>query len=191
MRMDKTQNVGRDARTAFKDRRLKEALRTFLVLSTALCLTGGCRGEGEDTSFSVKQKNGYPATVDPAKVGTYPALTKSGGGYFYDDVLEYRVWVHPEAGGDDSYYAFATFDEATAFSRNTDGAESPLVLVLQLEWIDEPKPGEFRHKKGERITEWQVEWLKESKRGADSIARFTAARTAMQGKSDRQRLATD
>jgi hypothetical protein len=189
--MDATQHVGRDARTAFKDRRLKEAIRTVLVLGTALCLTGGCRGEGEDARFSVKQKNGYPTAVDPAKVGTYPALTRSGGGYFYDDVLEYRVWVHPRNKGDDNYHAFATFEEASAFSRNTDGAESPLVLVLQREWIDEPKPGEFRHKKGVRITEWQVEWLKGSKRGADSIARFMAARTATQGKSDRQRLATE
>lgn len=37
----------------------------------------------------------YPAAIDSALVGTYPAHTKSGGGYFYDDVLEYRVWCRP------------------------------------------------------------------------------------------------
>ena len=30
-------------------------------------------------------------------------VTKSGGGYFYDEVLEYRVWVHPERGGPDHH----------------------------------------------------------------------------------------
>ena len=33
----------------------------------------------------------YPPAAYPEKVGTYPALCHSGGGYFYDDVLEYRV----------------------------------------------------------------------------------------------------
>ena len=43
-------------------------------------------------------------------------MVVSGAGYFYDDVLEYRVWVHPEAGGedlhdgDDYFLAFAKFD---------------------------------------------------------------------------------
>jgi hypothetical protein len=48
-----------------------------------------------------------------------------------------------------------------------------LVLVRQLEWINEPKPGEFEHKREERITEWRVEWL-ENKRGVDSISDFLA-----------------
>jgi hypothetical protein len=37
----------------------------------------------------------YPDVKEPEKVGTYPAEAKSGGGIFYDDILEYRVWVHP------------------------------------------------------------------------------------------------
>jgi hypothetical protein len=119
----------------------------------------------------------YPVAADPARVGMYPGLAGSGGGYFYDDVLEYRVWVHPDGGGDDGYRAFATFEQASAFSQKTDGAEPPLVLVLQREWIDEPKTGEFIQKKGERITEWQVEWLKEGKRNSDSISKFMAERT--------------
>jgi hypothetical protein len=41
------------------------------------------------------KKTNYPNVINPSKVGTYPALVKSGGGYFYDEVLEYRVWVHP------------------------------------------------------------------------------------------------
>lgn len=124
----------------------------------------------------------HPIAIDPAQVGEYPALTKSGGGYFYDDVLEYRVWVHPHAGGedlhdgDDYYYAFATFEDAAACSGDTAGAEQPLVLVRQLECICEPTPGVFEHVIGERITEWRVEWLAGSQRTATSIPDFLKSR---------------
>ena len=40
----------------------------------------------------------YPHVVDPAKVGEYPASVFAGGGYVWDEVLEYRVWCHPERG---------------------------------------------------------------------------------------------
>ncbi len=43
----------------------------------------------------------YPNAKDPDLVGTYPALVKSGGGYVWDEVLEYRVWCHPEIGAVD------------------------------------------------------------------------------------------
>jgi hypothetical protein len=115
-------------------------------------------------------------------VGTYPGDTKSGAGYFYDDVLEYRVWMHPERGarplaGDEDYFAaFACFESAAAFSRETKGAETPLVLVQQREYINEPEPGEFVWVHGDRVTEWQVEWLDESHgRRPDSIPRFLEA----------------
>lgn len=35
----------------------------------------------------------------------------------------------------------------------------PLALVRQLEYIAEPNPGEYRHVKEVRITEWPVEFL--------------------------------
>jgi len=38
--------------------------------------------------------------MNPNKVGTYPALAKSGAGYFYDEILEYRVWIHPADGSE-------------------------------------------------------------------------------------------
>lgn len=122
----------------------------------------------------------YPPAIDPAQVGEYPALSKSGGGYFYDHVLEYRVWCHPEQGapddndGDDYFYAFTTFDEALEFSQSTKGAEQPLVLVRQLEWINEPQTGQFIHEKGERITEWQVKWLTDGPRKPVDIPNFIA-----------------
>lgn len=117
----------------------------------------------------------FPPAVDPAKVGEYPALTKSGGGFFYDEVLEYRVWCHPEAGapdehdGEDYFFAFASYDDALAFAKSTPGAEEPLVLVRQIEHVDEPEPGVFIHVKTERIAEWRVEWLANSRRQPTSI----------------------
>ena len=101
----------------------------------------------------------FPPAVVPTKVGEYPALTKSGGGFLYDDVLEYRVWCHPEAGapderdGEDYFFAFASYDDALAYAKTTPGAEEPLVLVRQIEHVDEPEPGVFIHVKTERITE--------------------------------------
>jgi|SRR5215471_980136 len=91
----------------------------------------------------------YPDAVEPDLVGTYSALAKVGGGYVWDDVLEYRVWWHPERGSrdledsGDYYYPFATYAEALAFSQSTAGAEAPLVLILQREYLAEPNPGEF------------------------------------------------
>jgi len=120
--------------------------------------------------ITIAQPSAYPVSIDPGKVGEYPVLTKSGGGYVYDEVLEYRVWI--SADGDDYYYAFSTYEEAKQFAEKTEGAEEPLVLVLQHEHINEPEPGKYEHVKGERITEWRVEWLDGNKRGPDTIANF-------------------
>ena len=120
----------------------------------------------------------FPVAVDTNRVGNYPHETKSGAGYFYDDVLEYRVWLHPERGAEplngsnDYFVAFAQYEPAEEFSKKTSGAETPLVLVRQLEWIDEPKQGQYVPQKGERMTEWQVAWLKTDKRTESSIAEF-------------------
>ncbi len=40
----------------------------------------------------------YPFVKDVDLVGSYPALVNSGGGYVWDEVLEYRVWCHPHDG---------------------------------------------------------------------------------------------
>jgi hypothetical protein len=129
----------------------------------------------------VVTRSQYPVAVDPSRIGQYPGLAKSGAGYFYDDVLEYRVWMHPERGaarraGDRDYFAaFAQYEHALTFSRKEPGAEEPLALVRQKESINEPTPGKFEWKKAERITEWNPEWLKGSRRTATSIPDFLAA----------------
>jgi hypothetical protein len=120
----------------------------------------------------------YPPAVDPSRVGTYPALTKSGGGYVWDAVLEYRVWCHPKRGaedlfeGNDYFEAFATYAEALAFSLSTRGAEEPLALIRQDEYIDEPRPGHYIHVQKVRVTEWPVEFLSRPKRTKDTIPNF-------------------
>src|SRR5690625_5372120 len=79
----------------------------------------------------------YPLVVDPAKVGEYPAEAKSGGGYFYDEVLEYRVWCRPwlgapdEFNGDVYYYAFDSFEAAKAFTDGTQGRSEEHTSELQ------------------------------------------------------------
>jgi len=127
-----------------------------------------------------KQMSQYPLAIDANMVGEYPALVKSGAGYFYDDVLEYRVWCHPERGasdecdGQDYYRTFVSFEQAQIFSEQMQGTEQPLVLVRQCYWIDEPETGIFVANHGERLTEWQVAWLKTAKRQQDSIEHFFA-----------------
>jgi hypothetical protein len=127
----------------------------------------------------------YPDAIDPNLVGTYSALAKSGGGYVWDDVLEYRVWCHPERGapddedGNDYYFAFATYAEAVAFSECTIGAEEPLALIQQLEYITEPEPGEYRHVKELRIAEWPVAFLQRPRRTANTIPDFLSPNAPM------------
>lgn len=115
----------------------------------------------------------YPSAVDPAKVGTYPAKTNAGGGYVWDEVLEYRVWCHAQiGGGSDSFRAFATYREALIFSQATAGAEEPLALIRQEEYLDEPEPGRFIHVKTVRLTEWPVALLSRPRRTANTIPDF-------------------
>jgi len=161
----------------------ENVLRTIATASLVASLTVGCQGQKSEFELIsadrlVSGKSKYPLAINVQKVGTYPALTKSGAGYFFDDVLEYRVWLHPERGAtplngsNDYYYAFAEYERAEAFSRTTTGAEHPLVLVRQLEYIDEPTPGHYQVVRSERMTEWQIEWLAEDKRGPNSIDEF-------------------
>jgi putative acetyltransferase len=113
----------------------------------------------------------HPAVLDPARVGSYPARAFAGGGYVWDEVLEYRVWCHDR---DDDYYAFATYREAAACAKRAPGAEEVLALVLQREYIDEPSPGDYRHVEAERVTEWPVEFLSRPRRTARTIPEFLA-----------------
>jgi hypothetical protein len=120
----------------------------------------------------------YPAVKDPNMIGKYPALGKAGGGYVWDEVLEYRVWCHPHEGapdleeGNDYYHAFETFEEAHKYSEGSPGAEVPLALILQEEYIDEPEPGQYVHVKKQRVAEWPVEFLSRPKRNANTLPDF-------------------
>lgn len=124
--------------------------------------------------------NRYPDAVDASKVGEYPAVAGAGGGYVWDEVLEYRVWCHPERGaaddcdGNDYYHPFATYAEALECSRTTPGAEEPLALILQRERIDEPETGVYVHIVEERRTEWPPEFLSRPKRTRHTIPDFLA-----------------
>lgn len=120
----------------------------------------------------------YPKVKDKSKIGTYPALVKSGGGYVWDEVLEYRVWCHPEDGaedlenGNDYYFVFEDYESALKFSKETLGAEEPIALILQKEHINEPEPKKYIHIRESRLTEWPVEFLSRPKRTNNTIPNF-------------------
>jgi putative acetyltransferase len=120
----------------------------------------------------------HPAVADRNAVGTYPAVVKAGGGLVWDAVLEYRVWLHPERGaadvegGNDYFRAFASYEEAAGFAAENAGAEEPLALVLQEEYLDEREPGRYEHVKARRLTEWPAEFLRRPRRTAETIPKF-------------------
>jgi len=93
---------------------------------------------------------------------------------------ECRVWCHPERSapcerdGNDYFHAFASYDDAAAFARATPGAEEPLALVLQKEYIEEPEPGHYRHVREHRLTEWPVSFLQRSRCTPSTIPDFLA-----------------
>jgi hypothetical protein len=82
-----------------------------------------------------------------------------------------RIWPR----GGDYFYAFASYAEALAFAETTDGAEQPLALVLQREYIEEPETGQYRHVCKERVTEWPVEFLRRPRRTAQTIPDFLSS----------------
>jgi hypothetical protein len=126
----------------------------------------------------MKKNTRFPRAIDPARVGKYPASCFAGGGFVWDAVLEYRVWCHPERGapdtedGNDYYYAFASYPDALRFSRKFPGAEKPLALVLQKEYIAEPASRQYVHVKQRRITEWPVAFLSRPRRTMNTIPDF-------------------
>lgn len=121
-----------------------------------------------------------PEVLDPTAVGTYPAAAKAGGGFVWDEVLEYRVWFSPRRGakdvadGSDYFYAFASASESVALFELGDGADEPLALILQREYIDESEPGAYVHVVEERVAEWPLEFLSRPRRTAETIPRFFA-----------------
>lgn len=120
----------------------------------------------------------FPKVKDIDKIGKYPALVKAGGGYVWGEVLEYRVWCHPENGaedlenGDDYFYVFGSYQDALKFHKGTEGAEDPIALILQSEYIEEPEAGKYIHVRDERLTEWPVEFLRRPKRTVNTIIDF-------------------
>jgi hypothetical protein len=129
----------------------------------------------------MKKRARFPRAIDPTRVGKYPAVCYAGGGFVWDAVLEYRVWCHPERGapdkeeGNDYYHAFMSYPDALRFSKKLSGAERPLALILQKEYIAEPVPGRYVHVKKKRITEWPVGFLSRPRRTKNTIPDFLSS----------------
>lgn len=120
----------------------------------------------------------HPDVLDPDAVGSHPAAAKAGGGYVWDEVLEYRVWFSPHRGakdladGSDYYFAFSTAQEAIDQAESEAGSEEPLALVLRREYIDEAEQGEYIHVLEERIAEWPLVFLSRPRRTPETIPAF-------------------
>jgi len=155
---------------------------TFRSILFALLFVLGVSANAGVTPASVDRvvsgRSEFPIAVVPEKVGTYPGMVKSGAGHFYDDVLEYRVWLAPERGaerkngGSDYFVAFAQYERALAFSKEAKGAEEPLALIRQMKHVNEPRPGVYEVVSGERLTEWKVTRLAGKKRVPGAIEKF-------------------
>ncbi|MFT5104827.1 MAG: hypothetical protein ACI8XO_000748 [Verrucomicrobiales bacterium] len=123
----------------------------------------------------------YPTAVDSEKIGSYSAVAGAGGGYVWDEVLEYRVWCHPEGGapdeegGNDYFYAFPTYEEALVCANETVGSDEPLALILQKEHINEENPGDYIHVTDERTAEWPIEFLSRPRRTNSTIPDFLSS----------------
>ncbi|RZK45249.1 MAG: GCN5 family acetyltransferase [Pedobacter sp.] len=134
-----------------------------------------------------KRATTYPHVKDPNLVGTYPALVGFGGGLVWDDVLEYRVWCYPESGapdleeGNDYCYVFEICEEAIDFSATNKGTGTPLALIIQEEFIDEPESGKYVHVKDQRLTEWPIAYLGMPNRTGNTIPDFLAANAHSRG----------
>jgi hypothetical protein len=119
-----------------------------------------------------------PTAIDPGKVGTSRPWRRRAAATCGTPVLEYRVWCYPSEGaedledGSDYCYAFPTFEEALTFAEQTRGAQEPLALILQMEYINEPTPGRFVHVTSPRVAEWPVEFLSRPKRTERTIPEF-------------------
>ena len=59
-----------------------------------------------------------------------------------------------------------------AFAAKTPGAEEPLALIRQDEYLDEPEPGRFVHVREVLVAEWPVQFLRRPRRTARTIPDF-------------------
>lgn len=75
---------------------LPRPIAAILLVAVSFHTNADFDAVGADRTVSVS--SAYPTAIAPATVGSYPGSVKSGAGYFYDEVLEYRVWLHPERG---------------------------------------------------------------------------------------------
>ena len=80
-----------------------------------------------------------------------------------------------EDNGSDYYFAYGTYTEAAAAFSSTPGAEEPVALIRQAEYIAEFEPGKYEHVEEMRITEWPVEFLRRPRRTPDTIPAFLSS----------------
>lgn len=134
---------------------------------------------------SVSQQSRYPLAAEPSLVGTYSGRSKSGGATSMTTSLstesgsipsrERRHWLETMTTSPRSRNTSRRWP-----SRRRTRCRATVVVLRQLESINEPSPGVYRHQSGARITGWLPQWLLGSKREPDSITKFLAAHASTQ-----------
>jgi hypothetical protein len=111
--------------------------RCFFLPAIAASLLPVCSRQSRPSDYYWIEQISFGSRAQ-ARVRYLP-FAKSGADYFYDNELEYRVWLNPANGAEplngksDYFVAFAQYETANEFSKKAPSAEAPLVLVRQLE----------------------------------------------------------
>lgn len=154
---------------------MSQRLAALVFVLAAACADSGARLGPlcEQADRSVSGPSAHPTVSDPALVGSYDARANAGGGYFWDRVLEYRVWFDTDRG--DRFRAFARCEDAEAWAREFQPSPPVLALVHQVESVRGPtEEGAYEIVREPRNAEWHVAWLAGTQRGPSSIAEFLA-----------------
>jgi putative acetyltransferase len=122
-----------------------------------------------DAYYREHVSSDYPLPDDLAAVGTHAAAAARDSGVFYDDVLEYRLWVRRPATTEELMFAFPTVEDAHE-ARTALGRDARLcVLVQQREPIERMEDGSYVQRSEPRRVEWPITWLVDGRPGEDAV----------------------
>lgn len=125
-----------------------------------------------------------PDAIDSQKVGYYGHADSYNDGYFWDELLEYRVRCRalPTDEEEELLYCFRDYPSAFEFYKKTPTAQELNALVLQKESITRLNRNEFKHITTPRTAEWPAHFLMRPQGSASFIAKFLTLSTPQQKK---------
>ncbi len=105
--------------------------------------------------------HGLPSAVDHQKVGYYGNAESYNDGYFWDELLEYRVRCRalPNDEEEELLYCFKDYQSAFTFYKKTPTTQELNALILQKEHITRLNRNAFKHIDTPRMVEWPAHFL--------------------------------